>query len=146
MFFVCRELLNKTTENRKKFKIGDREEMAQAMEDFDASLALTTGIGSSKINKQVKKKLMAGETRLPPEVKQRLGIANALYIKHDYGAAINLLQEIITDFPNAHQAWNTLGLVHEEMGNPSKSMQLRMMAAHMCQENSLWKELGQKSV
>lgn len=139
-------LLNSTAENRRKLKTGSLDEFQRDMEEFDNNLALTSGIGSSKVKGATKKRILAGEVRLSEEVKRQLGEANALYISRDYGSAIDILQQIIKDHPNAHPAWNTLGLVHEELGNRSKSLQLRMVAAHMCNDAHLWKELAQKSM
>ncbi|CEG70320.1 hypothetical protein RMATCC62417_06239 [Rhizopus microsporus] len=138
------DLLNSSLKKRELLKTGGTEEMERDMEEFDNNLALNTGIG--KLKRGVKKKLTSGEVRLPEEVKRKLGEANALYIGKDYGNAIAMLQEVITDHPEAYPAWNTLGLVHEELGNTAKSLQLRMVAAHMCNDASLWKELGQKSI
>lgn len=116
------------------------------MEEFESNLAITSGIGLKNLTKAAKKRAMLGEIRLSDDIKRKLGEANGLYIARDYGAAIDILQEIIKENPNAHPAWNTLGLVHEELGNQEKSLQLRMVAAHMCNDTSLWKELGQKSM
>jgi predicted Zn-dependent protease len=138
------DLLNSSLKKRELLKTGGTEEMERDMEEFDNNLALNTGIG--KLKRGVKRKITAGEVRLPEEVKRKLGEANALYIGKDYGNAIAMLQEVITDHPEAYPAWNTLGLVHEELGNTAKSLQLRMVAAHMCNDASLWKELGQKSM
>jgi general transcription factor 3C polypeptide 3 (transcription factor C subunit 4) len=122
------------------------DEFQREMEEFDNNLALTSGIGISRLKASAKKKALAGEIKLPDEVKRQLGEANSLYIARDYGSAIDILQDIITHHPHAHPAWNTLGLVHEELGNKPKSLQLRMVAAHMCNDAHLWKELAQKSM
>lgn len=138
--------MNNSAAKRLKLKTGGQDEMEKDMEDFENNLALTSGIGLKNLDKGAKKRTMTGELRLSDEVKRKLGEANGLYIARDYGAAIDILQEVIKDNPNAHPAWNTLGLVHEELGNKAKSLQLRMVAAHMCNDTSLWKELGQKSM
>ncbi|RCI04565.1 transcription factor TFIIIC subunit tfc4, partial [Rhizopus stolonifer] len=138
------QLLNASLEKRAKLKTGGFDELEKDMEEFDNNLALNSGIG--KMKKGAKKKLTTGELRLPEEIKRKLGEANALYIARDYGNAISILQQVITDHPQAHPAWNTLGLVHDELGNKSKSLRLRMVAAHMCHDPNLWKELAQKSI
>ncbi|KAI8368817.1 hypothetical protein EDC96DRAFT_564132 [Choanephora cucurbitarum] len=140
------KLLDKRTENRAKLKTGDAEEMQREIEEFDNNLALTTGIGAGRVKGQTKKRLLKGEIRLSDEEKRKLGQANALYINRNYGEAIDILQEIIQKNPKVHPAWNTLGLVHEELGNKELSLKLRMMGAHICNDASLWKELGQKSI
>lgn len=138
--------MDNSAAKRLKLKTGGQDEMEKDMEDFESNLALTSGIGLKNLDKGARKRAMIGELRLTDEVKRKLGEANGLYIARDYGAAIDILQEVIKDNPNAHPAWNTLGLVHEELGNKAKSLQLRMVAAHMCNDTSLWKELGQKSM
>ncbi|KAI7897057.1 uncharacterized protein EV154DRAFT_597887 [Mucor mucedo] len=140
------EQMKNSAAKRSKLKTGGQDEMEKDMEDFENNLALTSGIGLKNLDKGAKKRTMTGELRLTDDVKRKLGEANGLYIARDYGAAIDILQEVIKDNPNAHPAWNTLGLVHEELGNKAKSLQLRMVAAHMCNDTSLWKELGQKSI
>lgn len=140
------ELLDNSTSQRSKLKTGGQDELERDMEEFENNLALTSGIGLKNLSKSAKRRALAGEVRLSDEVKRKLGEANGLYIARDYGAAIDILQGIIRDNPNAHPAWNTLGLVHQELGNKAKSLQLRMVAAHMCNDTSLWKELGQKSM
>lgn len=140
------DLLDNSAAQRTKLKTGGQDELERDMEEFENNLALTSGIGIKNLSKSARKRALMGEIRLSDEVKRKLGVANGLYIARDYGAAIDILQEVIKDNSNAHPAWNTLGLVHEELGNKAKSLQLRMVAAHMCNDVSLWKELGQKSM
>ncbi|KAF7728472.1 transcription factor TFIIIC subunit tfc4 [Apophysomyces ossiformis] len=138
-------LLQRTKEARERLKTGGLEEISRDVEEFEDNLVATAGIGKSR--RKGKRRVTAGESKLTEEVKNILGRANALYIAQDYGQAIDLLQTLITQHPNVYQGWNTLGLVHEEMGNTEKALQLRMVAAHMCQnDGALWKELGLKSV
>ncbi|KAL0077353.1 hypothetical protein J3Q64DRAFT_1769112 [Phycomyces blakesleeanus] len=139
-------MMESTREARKNLKTGAADEMlTEDMEDFTDNLVATSGVG--KLRGKTRRRVTAGEVRLSDEVKTLLGNANGLYIAKDYGAAIALLQELITKHSNVHQAWNTLGLVHEEMGNKDKSLQLRMVAAHMCGTDAgLWKELAVKSI
>ncbi|KAI8393461.1 uncharacterized protein BYT42DRAFT_551117 [Radiomyces spectabilis] len=138
-------LLNQTKERRLQAKSGSLKEAAEQFQNFEDELIVTSGIG--KVRHRNRRSVLAGEARIPEEARTRLGEANSLYINKNFGAAIDLLQEVITEFPNVYQAWNTLGLVHEELGNTDKSLQLRMVAAHMCQDDAaLWKELGLKSI
>ncbi|KAI9265552.1 hypothetical protein EDC94DRAFT_669515 [Helicostylum pulchrum] len=139
-------LLDNSGQQRLKLKTGGQDELEKDMEEFESNLALTSGIGIKNLSKVARKRALLGEIRLSDDIKRKLGAANGLYIARDYGAAIDILQDVIKENPNAHPAWNTLGLVHEELGNKEKSLQLRMVAAHMCNDTSLWKELGQKSI
>ncbi|KAI9254630.1 hypothetical protein BDA99DRAFT_162343 [Phascolomyces articulosus] len=139
------ELLDSTRQKRAQLKTGDLDEIARDFEEFEDNLITTAGIG--KTRHKAKSRITSGEARLAPEVKEMLGQANVLYISQDYGKAIDFLQNLITKYPNVYQAWNTLGLVHEEMGHRDKALQLRMVAAHMNQNDAnLWKELGVKSI
>jgi tetratricopeptide (TPR) repeat protein len=139
-------MLNKSTEKRAKLKTGDLDEFQREMEEFDNNLALTSGIGLGRVKGSTKKRIMAGEYRLSDEVKRVLGEANGLYVQRDYGSAVDLLQKVIKENPQAYPAWNTLGLVHEELGNSDKALQFRMTAALLTNDNDLWKELAQKSM
>ncbi|GAN08297.1 TPR-like protein [Mucor ambiguus] len=139
-------LLDQSAEQRAKLKTGDLDEFQREMEEFDNNLALTSGIGLNRVKGATKKRITAGELRLSDEVKRVLGQANGLYIQKDYGSAVDLLQKIIKENPQAYPAWNTLGLVHEELGNTEKALQFRMTAALLTNDNDLWKELAQKSI
>lgn len=143
---MCSDLLDNSGQQRSKLKTGGQDELEKDMEEFESNLALTSGIGIKNLSKVARKRALLGEIRLSDDIKRKLGAANGLYIARDYGAAIDILQDVIKENPSAHPAWNTLGLVHEELGNKEKSLQLRMVAAHMCNDTSLWKELGQKSM
>ncbi|KAI8638433.1 hypothetical protein BD408DRAFT_24153 [Parasitella parasitica] len=116
------------------------------MEEFDNNLALTSGIGLSRVKGSIKKRITAGEYRLSDQVKRIMGQANGLYVQREYGSALDILQKVIEENPQAYPAWNTLGLVHEELGNTEKSLQFRMTAALLSNDNDLWKELAQKSI
>lgn len=147
LFFHYRQLLDSTKEARRRLRTGDLGELAKDFEEFEENLAVTAGIGKRSRGVKRRAARRGGDAHIPLEAKNMLGQANSLYISRDYGNAIDKLQEVITKWPNVHQAWNTLGLVHEEMGNTSKSLQLRMVAAHMNQKDAdLWKELGIKSM
>ncbi|ORZ14617.1 hypothetical protein BCR42DRAFT_329198 [Absidia repens] len=138
-------MLDATKETRKRLKTGAPEEFENDFADFEDNLLATATVGKKR-NKALSR-VGKGEARLPKEVSQLLGRANGYYLSQDYGKAIDILQETITQYPNYHQPWNTLGLVHEEMGNTSKSLEVRMVAAHMSANDvSLWKELGLKSI
>lgn len=140
-----RQLLDSTKKARARLKTGDLGELAKDFEEFEENLVATAGIG--KRNRSARRRAPGGGVPIPLEAQDMLGKANSLYISRDYGNAIDKLQEVITKYPNIHQAWNTLGLVHEEIGNTERSLQLRMVAAHMNQKDaSLWKELGIKSM
>ncbi|CEP19103.1 hypothetical protein [Parasitella parasitica] len=140
------KLLTKSSDQRTKLITGDLDEFQKEMEEFDNNLALTSGIGLGRVKGSTKKRITAGEYRLSDEVKRIMGQANGLYVQREYGSALDILQKVIEETPQAYPAWNTLGLVHEELGNTEKSLQFRMTAALLTNDNDLWKELAQKSI
>lgn len=138
-------MLDSTKETRKRLKTGAGDEPADDFAEFEDNLIASATIGKKR--HQAKRRVAKGEAKLPKDVSERLGRANGYYINHDYGQAIDLLQETITLYPDYSQPWNTLGLIHEEMGNATKALEVRMVAAHMSKNDaSLWKELGLKSM
>lgn len=119
--------------------------MLRDFQDFEDNLIATSGIGKTRHGK--KKRVTQGEARMPKDARAMLTRANGLYIDRQHGEAISLLQEIIRKYPFLYQAWNTLGLVHSEIGNHDKSLRFRMVAAHMSDRDpELWKELGVRSM
>jgi len=81
-----------------------------------------------------------------PEVKRLLGKANMLYIQREYEQAITILQEVIRIEPAIRTSWNTLGAIHEELGNYEKALQVHIVSAHLGPKSSeVWKELAVKS-
>ncbi|KAI8098638.1 uncharacterized protein BX664DRAFT_309690 [Halteromyces radiatus] len=140
-----KSMLDTAKDSRQRLKTGTLEEVTQDFADFEDNLLASASIGKGR--HRALKKVAPGEQRLPDAVKDLLGQANSYYVDQDYGKAIDLLQETITRFPNYHQPWNTLGLIHEEIGNTTKALEVRMVAAHMSgKDASLWKELGLKSI
>ncbi|KAI8337021.1 hypothetical protein BC941DRAFT_513685 [Chlamydoabsidia padenii] len=138
-------MLDSTKETRKQLKTGAGDELADDFAEFEDNLIANATLGKKR--HQARKRVGKGEAKLPKEVSERLGRANGFYINHDYGQAMEILQETITLYPDYSQPWNTLGLIHEEMGNTTKSLEVRMIAAHMSgSDASLWKELGLKSI
>lgn len=138
-------MLDSTKETRKQLRTGAGDELADDFADFEDNLIASATIGKKR--HQARRRVANGEAPIPKDASERLGRANGYYINQDYGKAIDILQETITLYPNLSQPWNTLGLIHEEMGNVTKSLEVRMVAAHMSKKDaSLWKELGLKSM
>jgi tetratricopeptide (TPR) repeat protein len=54
-----------------------------------------------------------------------------------------MLQNVIKERPDAHDAWLTLGMIYNSQKNITKMVQCRLMAAHLNPANGeLWRPLG----
>ncbi|GIM11145.1 hypothetical protein Vretimale_14678, partial [Volvox reticuliferus] len=83
---------------------------------------------------------------LPEEVVAKLGQANVMYALRDYQPAIELLTQVIREYPNVSDPYHTLGLLHEANGNPRKALDFFMIAAHLGHKDlAFWKRLASMS-
>ncbi|PIA39223.1 hypothetical protein AQUCO_02700419v1 [Aquilegia coerulea] len=102
-------------------------------------------IGSKRKSKQFKKRgrQQGSKTNLTPQVKMKLGEANVYYAKRKHEDAIRVLEEVITLAPNLSEAYHTLGLVYEEMGNKKKCMSFYWIAVQIAPKDHpfLWRRL-----
>ena len=86
------------------------------------------------------------EQALSPEVKALLAQANIAYVEADLPGAIRQLEEVIRIEPTVRSAWYTLGMCFEEMGEEEKSIQCRIVGAHLTSNASdEWKTLARRS-
>lgn len=86
------------------------------------------------------------EQALSPEVKALLAQANIAYVEANLPAAIRQLEEVIRIEPTVKGAWYTLGMCFEEMGEEEKSIQCRIVGAHLTSNASdEWKSLARRS-
>ncbi|KAF9949323.1 transcription factor TFIIIC subunit tfc4 [Mortierella alpina] len=77
------------------------------------------------------------------KVQALLGQANYAYVSKDYKTAVDVFQQVIVKNPSVFQAWNSMGLIQEELGNIEKALQLFMVAAHLTpKDGALWKKLA----
>lgn len=89
----------------------------------------------------------AREQPLSPEVQALLADANLAYVEQRLYDAIPKLEEVIRIEPNVKAAWNTLGLIYEEVGEEEKSIQCRIIGAHLQSGASEeWKSLAYRSI
>eukprot|EP00775_Hariotina_reticulata_P002357 gene2357-2663_t len=80
---------------------------------------------------------------LPEHVSRMVGHANLLYASNKYQQAIDLLLEVIRQVPNLADPYNTLGVLHEVLGEPRKALDFYMIAAHMTGKDvDLWHKLA----
>ncbi|KAG0017635.1 transcription factor TFIIIC subunit tfc4 [Podila clonocystis] len=110
-----------------------------ALEELGLALA-------PKSKKNRKKGSKKGEVVYHPEVQRLLGLANSAYVNKEYKEAVELFQQVIIKDPRVFQAWNTMGVIQEELGNTEKALQLYLVAAHITpKDGDLWKKLAQIS-
>jgi general transcription factor 3C polypeptide 3 (transcription factor C subunit 4) len=87
------------------------------------------------------------EKLLPDEVRHLLGVANVDYINKNFQSATEALKKVIQISPTVHQAWFTLGMIHDEMQEPNKAMHLYLVAAHLTPKDAdLWRKLAVTSL
>ncbi|KAF9306517.1 transcription factor TFIIIC subunit tfc4 [Mortierella antarctica] len=110
-----------------------------ALEELGLALA-------PKSKKDRKKGSKKGAVVYHPEVQRLLGLANGAYVNKEYKEAVELFQQVIIKDPRVFQAWNTMGVIQEELGNTEKALQLYLVAAHITpKDGDLWKKLAQIS-
>ncbi|KAH7325447.1 hypothetical protein B0J17DRAFT_581386, partial [Rhizoctonia solani] len=97
--------------------------------DLQDELRQATGIGKRK----------------GKEVNHFLGQAHDAYASGDRETAVKLLQDVITIEPGVANAWGTLAFCYEDIGDSSRALKLRIMAAHLEGDADQWVELGLES-
>ncbi|CAG8449839.1 8678_t:CDS:10 [Ambispora leptoticha] len=121
-------------------------DMEEEWSQFNVELRITSGIGKPTYKRKACiMNMLRGPRRknIPPEIRTLMGEANQHYINKEFSDAINVLQEVLKKDPNIYRAWHTLGLIHDEVGEPVKALQLYLVAAHLTPKNGEeWKRLG----
>lgn len=82
---------------------------------------------------------------LPPQTARLMGLANQCYVAKKYGEAITHLLEVIKESPESPEAYQTLGLIHEELSELDKAISYYIIAAHLGKKDSegdLWRRLA----
>ncbi|CDR99742.1 related to transcription factor TFIIIC subunit [Sporisorium scitamineum] len=110
--------------------------------EFENELRAAAGF---KQKRRARRKLH--EQPLSPEVQALLSEANLAYVENRLYDAISKLEEVIRIEPNVMAAWNTLGLIYAEVGEEEKSIQCRIIGAHLQSGASEeWKSLAYRSI
>ncbi|CAE7227038.1 unnamed protein product [Rhizoctonia solani] len=110
--------------------------------DLQDELRQATGIGKRKGKGRARG---PRQVQLSQEVNHLLGQAHSAYASGDRETAIKLLQDVITIEPGVANAWGTLAFCYEDVGDVSRALKLRIMAAHLEGDVCQWVELGLKS-
>ncbi|KAJ1030337.1 hypothetical protein NDA16_001247 [Ustilago loliicola] len=110
--------------------------------EFENELRAAAGF---KQKRRVRRR--AHEQPLSPEVQALLADVNLAYVENRLRDAIPKLEEVIRIEPNVMAAWNTLGLIYEELGEEEKSIQCRIIGAHLQpRATQEWKSLAYRSI
>ncbi|CAE6532833.1 unnamed protein product [Rhizoctonia solani] len=110
--------------------------------DLQDELRQATGIGKRKGKGRARG---PRQVQLSQEVNHFLGQAHDAYASGDRETAIKLLQDVITIEPGVANAWGTLAFCYEDIGDSSRALKLRIMAAHLEGDADQWVELGLES-
>ncbi|WFD41783.1 hypothetical protein MPSI1_000419 [Malassezia psittaci] len=114
--------------------------MEEEMESFHHELRDVNGYARKSRSTRIR------EQALSPEVKALLAQANISYVEADLHKAIRQLEEVIRIEPTVKGAWYTLGMCFEELGEEEKSIQCRIVGAHLTSNASEeWKSLARRS-
>ena len=113
--------------------------LEELQDQFGASFDINADLNDGK--KRRGKKVMP--KTLPSHLTDLFGNANMAYTLGNYAEAVHLLKCIIKEFPSAPQPWLQLAMIHDELGDPTKALQVYLVAAHLTKKDAdLWKRLG----
>jgi general transcription factor 3C polypeptide 3 (transcription factor C subunit 4) len=80
---------------------------------------------------------------LPDHLNAIMMKANMLYIQGREDESIQMLKDVIKERADAHEAWLTLAMIYNSKNDVPRTIQCKMMAAHLSSSNSdLWRPLG----
>ncbi|EEB93054.1 hypothetical protein MPER_08345 [Moniliophthora perniciosa FA553] len=82
---------------------------------------------------------------LSQQVKALIGEGNQAFVDNDLPEAIRVMQEVIRIEPRAAAAWTVLAQCYDDMKQPDKALQLRIMAAHLRHDAEEWDNLARQS-
>ena len=117
-----------------------KQSMEADMESFHHELRDVNGYTRKNKSTRIR------EQALSPEVKALIAQANISYVEANLPAAIQQLEEVIRIEPTVKSAWYTLGMCFEELGEEEKSIQCRIVGAHLTSNASEeWRSLARRS-
>ncbi len=114
------------------------EVMTISLDDSDFSLSMSES-DESEIEQKPKKVGRRGKkvqrTQLSRTLQAVMGQANVCYAAGDTETAVKMCLEIIKEEPRASEPFRTLANIYEEIGQSEKSLQMRLIAAHLGPSN-----------
>ncbi|KII83764.1 hypothetical protein PLICRDRAFT_118961 [Plicaturopsis crispa FD-325 SS-3] len=99
--------------------------------EFRDDLRAASGVGRKKGKKK--------------QVRTLIGEGNQAFVDCDIPEAIRVMQEVIRIEPRAAAAWSVLASCYHELHEDQKSLQLRIMAAHLQHDPDEWDTLAKES-
>ncbi|KAJ3162863.1 transcription factor TFIIIC subunit tfc4 [Geranomyces michiganensis] len=118
------------------------EEDPEAMKEISETVGTDDWGGKARRRRKVRRK----KTELTDEQAEIVGQANLAYSDGRHFEAVGLLHKVIQGAPNAYQAWATLAILHDELGDADRALRTLMMAAHLAPKDGvLWNRLGDRS-
>ena len=82
---------------------------------------------------------------LSQQVRALIGDGNQAYVDNNLSEATRIMQEVIRIEPRAASAWSVLAQCYEDLHQPQKALQLRIMAAHLMHDADEWDRLAVQS-
>jgi general transcription factor 3C polypeptide 3 (transcription factor C subunit 4) len=74
-----------------------------------------------------------------------IGEGNQAYVDNNLAEATRIMQEVIRIEPCAASAWTVLAQCYADLNEQEKSLQLRVMAAHLLHDAEEWDRLARQS-
>ncbi|XP_078494320.1 general transcription factor 3C polypeptide 3 [Ciona intestinalis] len=100
------------------------EEDRQNVQDIQRALNIEGDVLTEK-------RKQGASSRLPRELRGLMGEANLCYARGDHDDAIKMCMEIIRLVPYAAEPFETLSMIYDERGEPERSLQYSLLAAHL---------------
>ncbi|GBE87309.1 TPR-like protein [Sparassis crispa] len=109
--------------------------------EFLSDLRAASGVGRTK-----KKHGRHPGPVLSQEVRLLIGQGNQAYVDNNVPETMRVMQEVIRIEPRASSAWSVLAQCYEDLNEPQKALQLRIMAAHLTHDADEWDQLARQSM
>lgn len=93
-----------------------------------------------------KKKKKRKKKKIPKELKEKIGKANILFVQKRYEEAINSLKDVLFVNPDIQEAYQTLGLIYEEIGNEEKAIECCSIANRLKPSFEKWVLLTKRAL
>jgi general transcription factor 3C polypeptide 3 (transcription factor C subunit 4) len=136
------EQINKENEPEEE---DDESQEDDSMDLFSGFLReRPSDIASRRRERRRQRRKVAGTGRLEysQKLEKLMGEATSLYISKNFSESAQLLLEVIRQEPRIATAYETLGLVYEAIGDMKQSLNVMLLAAHLCRNNPhKWKQV-----